>query len=121
MTDIRRATFERVFNDLERQHSAFEAFTEIMPLQDVDDELLRYAWQCFRAGWNALASRPAKRPIGDLSLFLTGERDGRPCAPCRCGSARREIIDPANELHYSRTGCLTCNAWDVAKSTVRRS
>lgn len=64
MSDIRRQIFERVFDDLERKHSAFEAFTEIMSLQDVDDEKLRYAWQCFRAGWNALASRgwrPAER------------------------------------------------------------
>jgi hypothetical protein len=58
MTDIRREIFERVFDDLERRHSAFQAFTETMPLQDVDDDRLRYAWHCFRAGWDALARRP---------------------------------------------------------------
>lgn len=56
MSDARREIFERVFDWHECQHSAFGAFgafTEVMPLQDVEDEKLRYAWECFRAGWNA--------------------------------------------------------------------
>lgn len=69
MNSVRREIFERVFDDLERQHSAFEAFTETMPLQDVDDDRLRYAWQCFRAGWDALSRRPMAAP---LSFTLDG-------------------------------------------------
>lgn len=48
-SDPRREAFERVFDDIERGHSAFQSFTELVPLRD--DDGLRFAWSCFRAGW----------------------------------------------------------------------
>jgi hypothetical protein len=47
---------------------------------------------------------------------LTGIRDGRPCPPCRCGPARKEIVEPEvvnfRTKFVPRIGCLTCDTWD---------
>jgi len=55
MSDPRKEAFERVFDDIDRKHSAFPTFVDLVPLRSDDD--LRFAWSCFRAGWNEHARR----------------------------------------------------------------
>lgn len=54
--DVRREWFERVFwSDVDRAHSAFQAFVDSYSAgtADSDDEVARRDWYAFRAGWNA--------------------------------------------------------------------
>ena len=43
---------------------------------------------------------------------LRDELDRRRVSVCRCGPARREIVERTGGFH-DRTGCLTCNRWDT--------
>lgn len=52
--DVRREWFERVFwSNVDRMHSAFQAFVDCYAALEINEPLALRDWHTFRAGYNA--------------------------------------------------------------------